>query len=74
MSRHITRRGLVTGAGAWAAMSALARRGQAQESSRPVSVRGTARTCVFINLLGAPSHVDTFDLKDGPWIPPDKDL
>lgn len=55
-------------------MSALARRGQAQESSRPVSVRGTARTCVFINLLGAPSHVDTFDLKDGPWIPPDKDL
>jgi hypothetical protein len=32
---------------------------------------GTARNCIFIHLQGAPSHVDTFDLKVGPWTPAD---
>jgi len=30
---------------------------------------GTARNVIFIHLQGAPSHVDTFDLKVGPWTP-----
>ncbi|MDQ6665712.1 MAG: DUF1501 domain-containing protein [Acidobacteriota bacterium] len=30
---------------------------------------GTAKKCIFILLAGAPSHVDTFDLKEGPWLP-----
>ncbi len=30
---------------------------------------GTARNCIFILLAGGPSHVDTFDLKVGPWLP-----
>lgn len=51
-----------------------ASRSEAQETSRNVTPRGTARTCVFINLAGAPSHLDTFDPKDGPWNPPDADL
>jgi len=46
---------------------------------RPIEVRaasgvtplGSARNCVFIFLSGAPSHVDTFDLKEGPWLPAD---
>lgn len=52
----------------------LAAHADAEEISRNVSVRGTARTCVFINLSGAPSHLDTFDPKDGPWNPEDADL
>jgi len=31
----------------------------------------TAKNCIFILLPGAPSHVDTFDLKVGPWTPTD---
>jgi hypothetical protein len=30
---------------------------------------GSAKNCIFILLTGAPSHVDTFDLKEGPWTP-----
>jgi hypothetical protein len=32
---------------------------------------GTARNCIFIHLQGAPSHVDTFDFRAGPWTPAD---
>ena len=38
----------------------------AKASVTPV---GTAKKCIFILLAGAPSHVDTFDLKEGPWLP-----
>lgn len=48
---------------------------EAEETSgRNVTPRGSAKTCVFINLSGAPSQLDTFDPKDGPWNPPDLDL
>src|SRR5438876_9960741 len=30
---------------------------------------GTAKNVIFILLQGAPSHTDTFDLKEGPWTP-----
>ena len=36
-----------------------------------VTPRRTARTCILVNLNGGASHVDTFDVKDGPWLPPD---
>ena len=29
----------------------------------------SARNCIFVNLLGAPSHMDTFDLKLATWVP-----
>ncbi len=32
---------------------------------------GRARNCIFILLTGAPSNVDTFDLKVGSWTPAD---
>ncbi len=35
-----------------------------------VTPRGTARNAIFVSLSGAPSHVDTFDLKEGEWTPP----
>lgn len=34
-----------------------------------VSPIGTAKNVVFVLLAGGPSHVDTFDLKEGPWTP-----
>jgi hypothetical protein len=30
-----------------------------------------AKNCILIFLAGAPSQIDTFDLKEGPWMPPD---
>src|SRR5215467_3406857 len=34
-----------------------------------VATRGTAKNVIFILMAGAPSHTDTFDLKEGPWTP-----
>jgi len=34
-----------------------------------VTIRGTAKNCIFILMSGGPSHVDTFDLKEGSWTP-----
>lgn len=31
--------------------------------------KGTARNCIFVLMSGGPSHVDTFDLKEGAWTP-----
>ncbi len=31
---------------------------------------GTAKYVIFVNMAGAPSHVDTFDLKEGAWTLP----
>jgi len=33
------------------------------------SLHNTARNCILIFLSGAPSHVDTWDLKEGTWTP-----
>jgi hypothetical protein len=42
---------------------------------RPAAtVQNSARACIFINLNGGPSQLDTFDPKDGPWNPADADL
>src|SRR5437660_12932633 len=38
----------------------------AKASASPI---GTAKNCIFILLTGAPSHTDTFDLKEGAWTP-----
>ena len=55
-----------SGAAGTGAFLAMAPKGEAQTSLN-VKPRGTAKTCIFITLNGAPSHVDTFDPKDGPW-------
>ena len=36
-----------------------------------VPLQNTARNCIFIFLAGAPSHVDMWDFKEGPWTPAD---
>jgi hypothetical protein len=30
---------------------------------------GTAKNCIFVLMSGGPSHIDTFDLKEGAWTP-----
>lgn len=32
-------------------------------------LHSTAKNCILVFLAGAPSHIDTFDLKEGPWTP-----
>ena len=71
---HYTRRKLITGFSAWATLAGLARRGGAQMQQSSVQTRGTAKACIFINLNGAPSHLDTFDVKDAAWNAPDTDI
>ncbi|MBM3725197.1 MAG: DUF1501 domain-containing protein [Acidobacteria bacterium] len=34
-----------------------------------VSPIATAKSCILIMMAGGPSHIDTFDLKEGPWTP-----
>jgi uncharacterized protein (DUF1501 family) len=46
----------------------------AQSGSVVAKPRNSARSCIFINLAGAPSQLDTFDPKDGPWNPRDADI
>ncbi len=46
-------------AAAWAATSAK------------VATRNTAKNVIFVFLPGAPSQIDTWDLKEGAWTPPD---
>ncbi|MEJ7607071.1 MAG: DUF1501 domain-containing protein, partial [Bryobacteraceae bacterium] len=36
--------------------------------AKPSSI-GTARNVIFVLMAGGPSHVDTFDLKEGAWTP-----
>jgi hypothetical protein len=43
-------------------------------SSEKIKVRGTADYCIFIFLNGGASQLDTFDLKEGRWTPPDFDV
>src|SRR5438876_2175633 len=70
----MTRREMLKRAAQWGAFMAVAKRGDAQITTSGSLTRGTARACVFFYLNGAPSHLDTFDVKDGPWNPRDADI
>src|SRR5262245_32755165 len=35
-----------------------------------VKLRGAAEFCIFLFLNGGASQIDTFDLKEGAWTPP----
>jgi len=69
----VTRRHFLFGAatGGLLRVRADAETATSRTAARP---RGSARACIFINLNGGPSHLDTFDPKDGPWNPADIDL
>lgn len=67
------RRFLFSAAGAGAFLGAT-RRGDGADQSSPAAVRNTAERCIFIQLVGAPSQLDTFNPKDGPWNPDDVNI
>jgi len=71
---RISRREMMKQAASLAAFMAIARRSDARIQSAGAPVRGTARACIFVYMTGAPSHLDTFDLKDAPWNPPDANI
>ncbi|HJW93084.1 MAG TPA: DUF1501 domain-containing protein [Thermoanaerobaculia bacterium] len=43
----------------------------ARNAASNASLRSTAKSCIFIFLPGAPSQIDTWDLKEGSWTPSD---
>jgi len=43
----------------------------ADATSVSPTLRNSAKNCILIFLAGAPSQIDTFDLKEGPWTPLD---
>jgi hypothetical protein len=57
-----------TGVAGFALTPLLAGESKAQQGAKLI---GKARNCIFVLLTGAPSHVDTFDLKVGAWTPAD---
>ncbi len=65
------RRHFLFGAARTITTGAMATVLRAQGSGR---ARSTAQTCIFVNLGGGASQLDTFDAKDGPWNPADADL
>ena len=40
----------------------------------PVTPKNTAKTVIFIQMLGGPTHMETWDMKPGPWNPADIDM
>ena len=43
-------------------------------AQEPVIPRNTAKTCIFVQMLGGPTHLETWDAKPGAWTPPDLDI
>ncbi|MBL8177609.1 MAG: DUF1501 domain-containing protein [Bryobacterales bacterium] len=44
------------------------------EAQGKASPRGSADCVIFLNLLGGPSQMDTFDVKEGKWGPENRDI
>lgn len=74
LDHRISRRRLLLDAANAVSFLSFVKRGDGQQTSANAKPRGTARACIYINLDGAPSQLDTFDPKDGPWNPPDADI
>src|SRR5215831_11306644 len=71
---RISRREMLKRSGSLAAFLALARRGDVEARSLDVTTHSSARAVIFVYLNGAPSQLDTFDVKDAPWNPRDADI
>src|ERR1700686_4614851 len=69
--RSLLRFGAVTLSGC--SMTPLSGKLQAATEEK-VSPRGTAECVIFVNLVGGPSQMDTFDLKELKPTPPDLDI
>src|SRR5262245_53756610 len=69
--RVFFRSGLASASGFWLAPMLVPL--SARSESKP-TLRGAAEYCIFLFLRGGASQLDTFDLKEGSWTPPDFDV
>ena len=70
----LTRRELLAGATGLGVLNMFQKKGYAEVTQANALTRNSARAVILINLQGAPSHIDTFDVKDAPWNPSDLNL
>lgn len=68
LSRRMLFRHFTAGVGGYFALPGAPGGGLARAQAS--NVKGTARNVIFILMAGAPSHADTFDLKEGAWTLP----
>jgi hypothetical protein len=73
-NHRFTRRHFLFGSVGAASAALLRTPADAATTGAGVTPRSTAKACIYINLAGGPSHLDTFDAKDGPWNPSDADI
>lgn len=66
MGRRVFFRHLTTALSGYLLMPSRSGESVARAAATPIN---TAKNCIFILLNGAPSHTDTFDLKEGAWTP-----
>ncbi len=71
---QFTRRQFMAGATGLGALAAWQQKGYADVTSNGVTPKNSARAVILVNLQGAPSQLDTFDVKDAPWNPKDISL
>ena len=75
LDNFLTRREMfrvgATSVGAYSFSPLLQTQARAAQSTKP---RNSARFVIWVMLDGGASHVDTWDLKQGPWTPPDFDV
>jgi hypothetical protein len=66
LSRRLFFRHLVSAVGGYFLLPTRPLETVARAAGTPIS---TAKNCIFVLMAGGPSHVDTFDLKEGAWTP-----
>jgi hypothetical protein len=75
LDNFLTRRQLFrAGATTVGAYSFLPLTGMQARAAQPTKPRGSARFVIWVMLDGGASHLDTWDLKEGPWTPSDFDV
>lgn len=43
-------------------------------AQQAVTPKGTAKTCILVLMMGGPTHLETWDAKEGPWTARDFDI
>ena len=66
LDRRLFFKHLSTAVGGYMLMPSKPLETVARAAAAPIN---KAKNVIFVMMRGAPSHIDTFDLKQGPWLP-----
>ncbi len=66
LGRRLFFRHLASGVGGWFLLPSRPMETVARAAASPL---GAAKNCILVVMAGGPSHTDTFDLKEGRWLP-----